>query len=143
MTEKALHDFLEDRIDEKTFAQDLSGSHTVHSKSSTQYRIEQLDDTESFEITTSHLLKLCQAVLDNQLNLQDLNTIAFALNFSDFFDWDGGSKMGERVSRALFAWDNHIIDVDLARDNITKWMHYLKTGEELFDLNEIKRKMHR
>ena len=140
MTEQALKDFFENKIDASTLATDLKGSQTPTGRDSTHITVGQLEEEVEFSITTDHLVKLCDAVLEGYLQLIDLNTIGFSMMFSDIFVWNGEEDEGRIVSEAIFAWDNPEIDYDLTTENVRKWKHYLTTGESLFDPQELKRK---
>jgi hypothetical protein len=140
MTEQALKNFFENKIDALTLATALNGSQTPIGRDSTHIAVGQLEDEDDFPITTDHLVKLCDAVLEGQLQLIDLNTIAFAMMFSDTFDWDGENDKGRIVSETVFAWDNPEIDYALTTENVRKWKHYLTTGESVFDPQELKRR---
>jgi hypothetical protein len=78
-----------------------------------------------------------------ELQLEDLNSVAFALNFSDYFTWDGETEEGERITTATFAWDNPEIDYPLTIENIQLWRQYLSTGEDNFNPEELKRRAER
>ena len=140
MTEQALKDFFENTIDTSALASDLNESQTSTGRNSKHIAVTQIEEEGDFQISTDHLVKLCDAVLDGHLKLVDLNTIAYSLMFSDYFDWDGNLENGCRISEVIFAWDNPEIDYDLTVDNVEKWRHYLITGENQFDPNELKRK---
>jgi hypothetical protein len=59
---------------------------------------------------------------------------------SEYFDWDGESEVGTRISEVIFELDNPEIGYDLTIKNLQLWKTYLLTGEYRLDKNELKQK---
>jgi hypothetical protein len=75
--------------------------------------------------------------LEGRLAVGNLNSIAFCLFISDFFTHDQNDEVLDRV---LFDWDNPEIGFPLTLANIAKWKELLETGNDLFDIMELKQK---
>jgi hypothetical protein len=140
MTERTLEKYFNGTATAEQLAEDLKNTQEMASYDLTNYYIEDIKDDGEYELTPEHLVKLCDDTLNGKLQLKDLNSIAFALNFSDYFTWDGHTVEGERMSNAIFAWDNPEIDYPLTIDNIQLWRHFLLTGEDNFNPEELKRR---
>lgn len=139
MTEQKLKEYFENKISCTEFCNDLKGSQVKTSFDVTNVLITQIEDGE-FEIKLEHLIKLSNDVINGNLTTEDINTIAFALNFSDFFIWDENTVDGKIISDVVFDWDNPNIGYDLNIENFKKWKEYLETGNNNFDKEELKKK---
>lgn len=138
MRELVLKNYFEGNISPNQLAEDLKDSRKKDSYDVTHYFIEDIDDHGEYNLTTKHLIKLCDDMLSGSLTLDDINTIAFALNSSEYFTWDELESDGKRLSETIFAWDNPEIDYPLTVANIQLWKHYLITGESKFNQEELK-----
>jgi hypothetical protein len=126
MNEQVLKDYFDRRISVVDLANDLK-----HSQQRTGYDTKSIIVTQieegSFQLKTDHLIRLCDEVINGRLALIDLNTIAFAINFSTFFILDSNNE--ELIQKVLFDWDNPDLAYDLTLDNILLWKQYLNTGD--------------
>jgi hypothetical protein len=135
MKELVLLDFLQNKVSVEILANDLKGSQERTSFDTTTMHIEDLKSEDSFEITKGHLLRLCNETLAGRLSTEDLNTIAYCVFTSEFFTHDQNDEILDRV---LFDWDNPEIGFPLTLANMAKWKELLETGNDLFDINELK-----
>lgn len=142
MKESILKKYFEKKVSAEILAEDLKDSQLKTGYDTTSATIESLDNGE-FEIEREHLIKPCEDYLDNQITSKDLNTIGFALMFSDFFYWDNETKSGQIISEVISDWDNENIGYDINRKNVQLWKEYLETGNYCFDKNELKEKFRR
>jgi hypothetical protein len=142
MKESILKKYFENKVTAELLAEDLKGSQQKTGYDTTSVTIESLDNGE-FEIEREHLIKLCEDYLENQITSKDLNTIGFALMFSDFFYWNNETKSGEIISEVISDWDNEHIGYDINRKNVQLWKEYLETGNYRLDKNELKEKFRR
>lgn len=140
MTEQTLEKYFSRNVTAEQLAKDLKNAQERTSYDVTTYYIQEMECNGEYELTPEHLIKLCDDTLNGQLQLEDLNSVAFALNSSDFFTWDGRTVEGERMSKVIFAWDNPEIDYPLTIENIQLWKNYLLTGEDNFNLEQLKRR---
>ena len=121
MREQKLKEYLENSLTVEEFMMDLENSQHKSGYDTTSFHIEQIEEGE-FEITKSHLIKICDDFLQGKLHPMDVNTIAFAFMFSDYFTWNGESQDGKIISEIIYDWDNPEIGFDLTKENlITHW----------------------
>ena len=139
MKESILKKYFKNQISAELLAEDLKDSQQKTGYDTTSVTIESLDNGE-FEIEKEHLIQLCEDYLNNQISSKDLNTIGFALMFSEFFHWDNDTKSGELISQVISDWDNENIGYDINTKNVQLWKEYLETGNYCLDKNELKQK---
>ena len=134
MTEQKLKEYFENKITIDELKSDVKNSQTKTGFDTTSVYIERIDDGE-FEVQKEHLIKLCDDFIAQRIDSEDLNTIAFSLICSDYFDWNG-----DEMSNVIFDWDNPIIGYDINLKNVQLWKDYLETGKYNLDSNELKEK---
>lgn len=139
MKESILKKYFKNQISAELLAEDLRDSQQKTGYDTTSVTVESLDNGE-FEIEKEHLIQLCEDYLNNQISSKDLNTIGFALMFSEFFHWDNDTKSGELISQVISDWDNENIGYDINTKNVQLWKEYLETGNYCLDKNELKQK---
>ena len=134
MTEQKLKEYFEGKITADELKSDVSNSQVKTGYDTTRVSIGQIQYGE-FEVQKEHLIKLCDDFIAQNINSEDLNTIAFCLVFSDYFNWDN-----EIISNVIFDWDNPLIGYDINKKNVLLWKDYLKNGNYNLDKNELKEK---
>ena len=140
MKERKLKEYLENSITVEEFMLDLENSQNKTGYDSTSVYIEQIENGE-FKITKNNLIKICDDFLKGKLQPIDVNTIAFAFNFSDYFTWSYDDPDGKIISEIIFDWDNPEIGFDLTTENFERWKDYLETGKTIyFTKEELKKK---
>lgn len=97
--------------------------------------------TVKFTVEPRHIIKLIDATLAGQLQLETLETIADWLDANPHFNftWDSDSPEGERISDSVFWLGTPEINYPLTPDVLTKIRHYLLTGEKLLTAVDTKR----
>lgn len=133
MKETILKEYFEETICAEVLNQDVDGSQVKTGLDTSRLDVEMIEDNKEFEITTKHLLQLAEDTMSNKIATQNLATIAFALEASDFFNWDNDTDDGKKVARVLFEWDNEEINYPINIQNLKLWDKFLKTGE--YNLN--------
>ncbi len=88
MTEQKLKEYVENKITIDELKSDVKNSQTKTGFDTTSVYIKQIDEGE-FEVQKEHLIKLCDDFIAQKLDSEDLNTIAFSLIASEYFDWNG------------------------------------------------------
>ena len=73
--------------------------------------------------------------LKGSMTVLIIASIAFAVFTSEYITHD---EEDEVVDRVLFEWDNPEIGFPLTIDNLRKWKLLLESGEDTFDLSELK-----
>ena len=140
MKEQKLKEYLENSLTAEEFMSDLEISQKKTGYDTSSVSIEQIEYGE-FKITKKHLIKICDDLLNGKIRPIDVNTIAFAFMFSDYFSWDRNTKDGKIVDEIIFDWDNPEIGFDLTIANFQHWKEYLETGStNHFTKEELKMK---
>ena len=138
--EQKLKQYFENLISAEELSEDLDGSKTQTSYDVSSIYIEQIDEGE-FEIEKSHLIKICNDFIDMKFSAIDVNSIASALSFSDFFTWGGNTKDDQIIAEIIFDWNAPEISFDLSLENFRHWKEYLETGStEYLTKEELKKK---
>ena len=137
MKEQVLLKYLQNEIPVAELAADLKGAQRKTSYDVTTVYVDQMKTEGEFQVTREHLLLLCNEAIDSKLAPEDLNTIAFTVFTSEFFTHDEDDEIADRV---LFEWDNPEIGFPLTIENLKKWKLLLESGEDTFDVRELKQK---
>ncbi|HRD39510.1 MAG TPA: hypothetical protein PLC65_12825 [Bacteroidia bacterium] len=128
MTEKILKDYFEGTVTAEALSIDLVG--TTETKGTIRtHNIEDFKSDSEFVVTTQHIIKLCDDVINQKIKLDDLRAIAFALEFSDYFTWDKDTKDGNLVGDVIFNWSSPEINTPTTMDYVKYCAYYLTTGE--------------
>jgi hypothetical protein len=142
MNERKLKEYFENLVTVDQLALDIKDS-----RKKTGYDVDSIYvdtiSTGEFEVKKEHLIKLCNDTLNGKLSPSDINSLAFALIASDFFNWDNETPDGKIISEIIFDWDNPDIGFDLTFKNIELWKEYLLTGIYKLDKEELKEKIRR
>lgn len=129
MEERALMDYLENRITVESLAENVKNTQKRATYDTTLLQVEPIKDGSTFQIRKEHLLRLCNEVLNGNLTLEDINSIALALVFSEYFVWDTKTEEGEVIETVIYDWDSPEINFPLTLSNMKLWKEYLETGE--------------
>jgi hypothetical protein len=135
MNGNVLRAFFENQVSVADLLEDLNGTRSALGADSVRH---QMTDTDSeFLVTTNHLLKLCDAVLTDQIPPGHLEWIGFGLVASDHFEWDTDTIDGERVGDTVIDWASPSTNYRLTMDTVRKFRHRLITGENTFDKSDF------
>jgi hypothetical protein len=126
MHEQALRDFFVGSATGQELADDLEES-LVRRGTVTEHPIVEMSET--FQVATHHLLRLCDAILARQIDPVYLEAIGFCLQASALFFWDSDEPGGDRVSEVTADWAAPEVNHPLTRENVRKWRRYLEVGE--------------
>jgi hypothetical protein len=129
MEETALRDYFENRITVESLAENVKDTQKRVTDDTTSVQVEQIKDGATFQIRKEYLLRLCNGVLNGNLTLEDINSIALALVFSEYFVWDTKTEEGEVIETVIYDWDSPEINFPLTLSNMKLWKNYLETGE--------------
>ncbi len=91
---------------------------------------------EAFEVTSAHILRLLEAVIDQSLPVSALDPIGICLELSENFYWENNQPAGERLDEAIFLLTNPDINYPLTPAVLEKIRHYLLTGEDLLSRSD-------
>src|ERR1700722_1253919 len=97
MREEELRRYFMGEASVSQLAEDISGS--VVKIDDLQSEILIADMQSSFSLQRDHVIRLCEVFLDRVLTPEALNTIGFALQASDAFEWED-----EVISEVLSDW---------------------------------------
>ncbi|WP_192820974.1 hypothetical protein [Rufibacter sp. LB8] len=129
MKETVLRDYLENRVPVETLAENVKNTQKRATYDTTSVQVEQIKDGTTYQVRKEHLLRLCNEVLNGNLTLEDINSIALALVFSEYFIWDTNTEEGEIIETIIYDWDSPEINFPLTPSNMQLWKHYLETGK--------------
>jgi len=99
-------------------AEDISGS--VVKIDDLQSEILIADMQSSFSLQRDHVIRLCEAFLDRVLTPEALNTIGFALQASDAFEWED-----EVISEVLSDWSAPEVNFELNAETLNMHRNWL------------------
>lgn len=136
MRESILRDYFVGLIDESVLKEDLEGTVIETSHNVFSHKIISID-TE-FEVIPAHLAKLCDGVLSGKLEANDLETVGFCLAATDYFMWDGDTKLGGLVAETVYDWASPEINYPLTIENVKKFRERLLTGKDVFTKNDTR-----
>jgi hypothetical protein len=138
MRESVLRDYFLGLVDECGLREDLADSAVKSSYDViNHYVTSDLDD--DFEITSRHLVRLCDAFLAGKLEAEHLELIGFALEASEGFVWDSGNEQDKDspIAETINSWASPEINYPLNVEIIDKFKHLLLTGENLLTRDDI------
>jgi hypothetical protein len=124
LKEAILAQFFEGTISGVVLANDLAGSENHVSPLESNVNIE--DMHEEFGVNREMAIRLCDAVLNNELPPDSLATIGFALMASDRFVWDGDDVLGDVIAD----WSCPAINYELTLENVGRFRRWLFGVEE-------------
>ena len=99
-------------------AEDISGS--VVKIDDLQSEILIADMQSSFSLQRDHVIRLCEVFLDRVLTPEALNTIGFALQASDAFEWED-----EVISEVLSDWSAPEVNFELNAETLNMHRNWL------------------
>jgi hypothetical protein len=85
-----------------------------------------LDMSEDYSVTCQDLIKLCDAVLAEELPPSALEPIGFCLIASDHFEWDSDDPDGEIVAETIADWAAPEINYPLTLENVRMFRERLE-----------------
>jgi hypothetical protein len=134
MHESTLRDYFLGRASAIELKNDLEGTAvgTPHDVSS--FRVVPMDS--EFNVSAEHLVSLCDAVLAERLDANDLEILGFCLEASDNFMWEG-SELDDRIAETIHDWASPEINYPLTTETVKKFRERLLTGENLFSPNDL------
>ena len=140
MKEQVLRDYFDNNLTIDILVVDVKGSQKKTGHDVISVNVDKIAESGEYEIKREHLLRLCEETISGRLTTTDLNTIAFALVFSDYFTWnrEGETEDGQIVDTIIQDWDNPEIGYPLTMDNLFKWRVYLQTGQYNFSRKDLK-----
>ena len=127
MHEEVLKRFLVGESSSKTLADDLVGS-MIESPGRTSHPIT--DMQTDFEVLPEHLIQLCDAVLDGEIEAKHLEAIGFCILASDHFEYDSDTREGNLVAETVADWSSPTINYALTSENVRMFRERLQNGSE-------------
>lgn len=136
MKTSVVRSFIAGTCDSRTLARDLEGSVDRTSHDVISHYIDDDLDGDS-PVTAANLVTICDAFTNGDLTAQMIQQIAFAMMASDYFEWDCDTPDGERVAEVIGRWDSPEINYPITESTITKFRHYLCTGQDQFTREDL------
>jgi hypothetical protein len=118
MREEELRRYFMGEASVSQLAKDISGS--VVKVDDLQSEIRIADMQGSFSLQRDHVVRLCEAFLDRALTAEALNTIGFALQASDAFEWED-----EVISEVLADWSAPEVNFELNSETLNMHRDWL------------------
>ena len=129
MHEEVLKRFLLGEASAKELADDLASS-LVEGRDVTYHPIK--DMRVNFEVRPEHLVHVCDAVLDDEIEAKYLEAIGFCIVASDHFEYDTDTPDGDLVGETVFDWSEPRVNYPLTNENVRKFRERLITGRNPF-----------
>jgi hypothetical protein len=114
----------------RELAEDLTVS-LVEKPGITYHPIKDLH--EAFEVRPRHLIRVCDAVLDGEVEAKYLAAIGFCIVASDYFRYDTDAPEGELVGETVRDWSEPRVSYPLTIENVRKFRERLVTGRIPFE----------
>jgi hypothetical protein len=125
MRERVLRDFFEDKATAAELAQDVAGSISQKSQKVSAVSIEDMGD--EFTVTAAMLVRLCDVVLQGELEPDGLHSIGFALMASDAFFWDADED--DVLAEVIADWSCPEVNYPLTIENVKRFRAWLARSE--------------
>ena len=123
MKEETLRRFFTGEVSAKELADELRDAVVVTGRDSSGIRITPMDN--AFRVSSVHLQRVCDAVLENKLPPEHLATVGLCVVASDSFDFEIGDN-DDRARDVAQDWADYGINYPLTRENVTLWKRRLK-----------------
>jgi hypothetical protein len=123
--EAVLRYFLLDKVSAKRLARDVAGSFQRSSQNEFEVMIADMDG--EFPLTSAHLIKLCDAVIEGDLPPEGLHAIGFAMMASDAFSWD--ADQDEVLGNVIPDWSCPEVNYALTVENVRRFRKWLAHEE--------------
>jgi len=132
MHEEILKRFFVGEVDADILAADLDGS-MVEGRDTIRHHIEDFEASEEeFEIQPKHLVSICDAVLNGEIEAMYLRIIGFGIVGSDSFRYDTDTPGGGLVGETVLDWSAPEVNYPLTLENVRKFRERLITGRNPF-----------
>ena len=118
MREEELRRYFMGEASVNQLVKDISGSVVKTDDLRSEIRIADMHG--SFSLQRDHVIRLCEAFLDGALTPEALNTVAFALQASDAFEWED-----EVISEVLSDWSAPEVNFELNAETLNMHRDWL------------------
>jgi len=125
MRERVLRDFFRDKATAAELARDVAGSISQKTQTLSVVSIEDMD--EEFTVTAAMLVRLCDVVLEGELEPDALHSIGFALMASDAFCWDADED--DVLANVIGDWSCPEVNYPLTLENVKRFRAWLMRTE--------------
>ena len=129
MHEAILRDFLTGATTGDLLREDLVGA--VEELGDRMHRQHVVDMDADFNVTSAHLVRLCDAVLHGMIAPEHLATIGFCFVASDHFKWNNETSDGALVAETVYDWSAPEINYPLTAETVRLFRERLTTGEDV------------
>jgi hypothetical protein len=128
MTESNLKKYFENKINSQILTANLNGIFERFIHDITQVDLTRTESESTFNIEPKHLNKILNDTLKGNFTFDNLKNIASGLMFSEFFNWDSDTEIGNRIATIIVQLDNTEINFPISIENLKLWKEYLDTG---------------
>jgi hypothetical protein len=128
MTESNLEKYFENKINSEILSAVLNGFIERFIHDIPQEIITEGDYEKEFTIEPKHINKILNDTLKGNLSFENLKTIASGLMFSEYFNWNSETEIGNRIATIIVELDNTEINFPISIKNLKLWKEYLENG---------------
>ncbi len=125
LDEHLLRDFFLDKTSASALLEGVETEREPVKRSSSR------EKADTFQVDPTHLVRVCDAFLQNHLKAEHLRSIGICLFSSDRFSWNETSVQGEKITAVAGAWVVEGIRDPINRENVEKWRRYLLGAERI------------
>jgi len=130
MNEAILRDFFTGKVTVQELTRDLEGT-IITKETITYFSITDMDS--EFLVKSEHLIRACDAVLNDELGVDKLRAIGFCLEASDNFCWNSSTEDGNRVAAIASYWSSPEINYPITIENVVLFKELLIHGGDPFE----------
>jgi hypothetical protein len=125
MREGVLRDFFEHKATAAELAIDVAGAISQKTQAVSVVSIEDME--QEFTVSAAMLIRLCDAVLQGELQPDALHSIGFALSASDAFCWDADED--DVLANVIADWSCPEANYPLTVENVKRFRAWLTRSE--------------
>jgi len=131
MHEQTLKNFFQDDATLEDLLNDMKDSVPETNHEFTHEDI--IDMNEDFEVTSEHLVMLCDEFLSGEIDASIIEAIGSCTSASDHFYWDSTTHDGHVISEVSHMWASPDTNYPINDENMMKFREYLMTAEYPFE----------
>ncbi|MBX7155882.1 MAG: hypothetical protein U0Y96_00330 [Candidatus Kapaibacterium sp.] len=128
MTDKIIKDYFDGTVAADKLVEIIPGAIKDVGGSLT-WVLDKNESSQTYLLTSKHIIKLCLDALNQKIKLSDLRAIALLIRGSDLFHWDSDTGDGKKVDDVICNWESPEINTPTTMDYVQYCAYYLETGE--------------
>ena len=128
LSEETLRDFFVGAVDADALCETMADA--VEQVTPAGRRHHAIRAEGEFEVRPEHLVRLCDAFLNEHLVPEQLQSIAFCMIASDFFHWNSDTPEADLVAETLHDWASPEMNYPLNSVTMKLFKERLATGRD-------------